>query len=106
MGQRLSILVHVGSNNADRKRTTRIVQRYRELVGGIILSESLPVTSQGKTYKNCKRMAINALVEQMCEEEEVGFMYLWGYFVGKEDIYCICMRDDLHLSGKGATVFS
>ena len=26
-----------------------------------------------------------------------------GYFVGKEDMY---VRDDLHLSGKGAAVFS
>ena len=28
---------------------------------------------------------------------------LWGYFVGKEDMF---MRDGLHLSGKGAAVFS
>ena len=55
-------------------------------------------------------MTINALVEQMCEEEEeeeeeegVGFIDLWGYFVGKEDMY---MRDGLHLSGKGTAVFS
>ena len=41
-------------------------------------------------------MAINALVEQMCEEEGIGFIDLWGYFVGKEDMY---MRDGLHLSG-------
>ena len=26
---------------------------------------------------------------------------LWGYFVGKEDMY---MRDGLHLSGKGASL--
>ena len=49
-------------------------------------------------------MAINALVEQMCEEEGVGFIDLWGYIiVGKKDMY---MRDGLHLSGKGAAVFS
>ena len=48
-------------------------------------------------------MAINALVEQMCEEEGVGFLDLWGYVVGKEDMY---MRDCLHISGKGAAVFS
>ena len=39
---------------------------------------------RGATYRNCKRMAINALVEQMCEEEEVGFLDLREYFVGKE----------------------
>ena len=48
-------------------------------------------------------MAINALVEQMCEEEGVGFVDLWGYVVGKEDMY---MRDSLHLSGKVAAAFS
>ena len=48
-------------------------------------------------------MAINALVEQICEEEGVGFVDLWGYFVGKEDMY---KRGGLHLSGKGAAVFS
>ena len=56
---------------------------------------------RGVMYRNCKRMAINGLLEQMCEEEGVGFVDLWGYFVGKED-----MTDGLHLSGKGAAVFS
>ena len=111
-GQGGSILVHVGTNNADREGTTRIVQRYRQLVGKlkktrveqIILSGILPVIGgRGATYRNCKRMAINALVEQMCEGEGVGFVDLWGYFVGKEDMY---MRDGLHLSGKSAAVFS
>ena len=58
---------------------------------------------RGATYRNCKRMAINALVEQMCEEEEVGFVDLGGYFVGKKDMY---VRDALHLSGKDAAIFS
>ena len=110
-GQGGSILVHEGTNNADRDGTTKIVQRYRELVETlkktrvehIILSGILPVMrGRGATYRNCKNMAINALVEQMCEEG-VGFVDLWGYFVGKEDMY---MRDGLHLSGKGAAVFS
>ena len=111
-GQGGSILVHVGTNNADRDGTTRIVKRYRELVETlkktrveqIILSGILPVTrGRGTTFRNCKRMAINGLLEQMCEEEGVGFVDLWGYFVGKEDMF---MRDGLHLSGKGAAVFS
>ena len=46
-----SILVHVGTNNADREGTTRIVQRYTQLVGklkmtraeNIIISGILPV---------------------------------------------------------------
>ena len=108
-GQGGSILVHIGTNNVDRDGTTRIVQRYRELaetlkktrVEQIILSGILSVMrGKGATYRNCKR--INSLVEQMCEEEGVGFVDLWGYFVGKEGMY---MRDGLHLSGKGAAVF-
>ena len=35
-------------------------------------------------------------------EEGVGFVDLWGHFVGKEDMY---VGDGLHLSGKGAVVF-
>ena len=48
-------------------------------------------------------MAINMLVEKLCREEEVGFVDLWGRFVGKEDMY---MKDGLHLSGKGASAFA
>ena len=90
-GQGGSILVHVGTNNPDREGTTRVVQRYRQLVGKlkntrveqIILSGILPVMGgRGATCRNCKRMAINALVEQMCEAEGVGLIDLWGNFVG------------------------
>ena len=110
-GQGGSMLVHLGTNNTDREGTTRIVQRYRELVETlkktrveqIILRNIASDGGRGATYRNCKNMAINALVEQMCEEEGVGFVDLWGYFVGNEDMY---MRDALHLSGKGAAVFS
>ena len=43
------------------------------------------------------------LVEKLCREEEVGFVDLWGSFVGRADMY---MKDGLHLSGKGAAVFA
>ena len=45
------------------------------------------------------RMAIIALVKQLFEEKEVGFMDLWDGFVEKEEMFT---RDGLHLSGKGA----
>ena len=48
-------------------------------------------------------MAINTLVQQLCLEEEVRFVDVWGCFVGRADMY---MRDGLHLSGKGAAVFA
>ena len=65
-------------NNADRDGTTRIVKRYTELVETpkktrveqIILSGILPeMRGREVMYGSYKRMAINALLEQMCEEE-------------------------------------
>ena len=48
-------------------------------------------------------MAIDMVVEKVCRKEEVGFVDLWGSFVGRADMY---MKDGLHLSGKGAAVFA
>ena len=41
------------------------------------------------------------LAQQQCRE--VGFVNFWRCFVGRTDMY---IRDWLHLSGKGAAVFS
>ena len=59
--------------------------------------------SRGQGYRNCRRMAINMLVKQLCRKEEVGFVDMWGCFVGRADMY---MKYGLHLSGKGAAVFA
>ena len=107
-----SILVHVGTNNADKEGTTAIVEKYRNIlkktkqagVGQIILSGILPVFGNRiQGYRNSKRMAVNEMVKRLCKEEEVGYVYLWDIFVGKEEMY---MRVGLHLSGKGAAVFA
>ena len=107
-----TLLVHVGTNNADKEGTTTIVENYRNLlkktkqarVGQIILSGILPVFGNRiDGYRNLKWMAVNGMVKQLCKEEEVGYMDLWDSFVGKEEMY---MRDGLHLSGKGAAVFA
>ena len=102
-----SILVHVGTNNADKEGTTAIVEKYRNLlkktkqarVGQIILSGILPVFGNRiQGYRNSKRMAVNGMVKRLCKEDEVGYVDLWDRFVVKEEMY---MRDGLHLSGKG-----
>ena len=107
-----SVLVHVGTNNVEREGTTTIVRKYRQLVRTlkqtrveqVILSGILPVMGRrGHIYRNCRGMAINMLVQKLCREEEVGFVDLWGSFVGRADMY---MKDGLHLSGKGAAVFA
>ena len=78
-----TILVHVGTNNADKEGTTAIVKKYRDLlkrtkqarVGQIILSGILPViASRNQGYRNSRRMSINRLVQQLCKEEDVGFV--------------------------------
>ena len=107
-----TILVHIGTNNADKEGTTAIVDKYSKLlkktkearVGQIILSGILPVFGNRiDGYRNLKRMAINGMVKRLCKEEDVGYVDLWDSFVGKEEMY---LRDGLHLSGKGAAVFA
>ena len=107
-----SVLVHVGTNNLEREGTTAIVRKYRNLVRTLkqtrvqheILSGILPaIGRRGHRYRNCHGIAINMLVQKLCREEEVGFVDLWGNFVGRADMY---MKDGLHLSGKGAAVFA
>ena len=102
-----SVLAHVGTNNVEGEDTTAIVRKYRNLVRTlkqtrveqVILSGILPVIGRrGHIYRNCRGMAINMLVEKLCREEEVGFVDLWGSFVGRADMY---MKDGLHLSGWG-----
>ena len=107
-----SLLVHIGTNNADKEGTSAIVDKYRKLlkkskearVEQIILSGILPVFGNRiDGYRNSKRMAINGMVKRLCKEEDVGYVDLWDSFVGKEEMY---VRDGLHLSGKGAAVFA
>ena len=80
-----SILVHVGTNNADKEGTTAIVEKYRNLlkktkqarVGQIILSGILPVFGNRiHGYRNSKRMTVNWMVKRLCKEEEVGYVDL------------------------------
>ena len=53
--------------------------------------------------RNYGKSIKSTIAHVKCEGEGVGSVDLWGYFVGKEDMY---VRDGLHLSGKGAAVFS
>ena len=82
-----SVLVHVGTNNVEREGTTAIVRKHRQLVRTlkqmrieqVILSGVLPVIGRrGQIYRNCRGVAINMLVQKLCREEDVGFVYLWG----------------------------
>ena len=107
-----SIVVHVGTNNADKEGTTAILAKYRDLlkktkqarVGQIIISGILPVFGNRiQGYRNSERMSVNGMVERLYKEEDVGYVDLWDSFVGNEDMY---VRNGLHLSGKGTAVFA
>ena len=71
-----SILLHVGTNNADKEGTTAILEKYRNLlkktkqarVGQIILSGMLPVFGNRiQGYRNSKWMAVNGMVKRLCK---------------------------------------
>ena len=73
-GKGEAILVDVGTNNAEREGTTVIVRKYMQLVrtltqtrvAQVSLSWMLPVMgSRGQGYRNCRRMAINTLIQQL-----------------------------------------
>ena len=77
--------------------TTATVKKYRNLLKNtkqakvgqlIILSGILPVFgSRSQGYRNSRRMAVNGMVQQLCREEEMGFVDLWDSFVGREEMY-------------------
>ena len=105
-----AVLVHVGTNNAEKEGTSAIIGKYRKLiktlkearVGQIVLSGILPIMGgRGEEYGNCRRMAINTQVQKVCMEEGVGFVDMWLNFVGRDNFF---KRDGLHLTRKGAAV--
>ena len=86
-----SILVHVGTNNADKEGTTSIVEKYRNLlketkqarIGQFILSGILRVFGNRiQGYRNSKRMAVNKMVKRLARKRKwdrwICGTALWG----------------------------
>ena len=97
-----TILVHVGTNNADKEGTTAIVEKYRDLlkktkqarVGQIIISGILPVFGNRiQGYRNSKRMAVNGMVERLCKKRMwdtwICGTALWGEKTCTGEMVCI-----------------
>ena len=106
-----SILVHVGTNNADKEGTTTIVEKYRNLlkktkqarVGQIILSGILPVFGNRiQGYRNSKRMAVNGMVKRLARKGKWDTWICGTALWGKEEMY---VRGGLHLSVKRGWCF-
>ena len=110
LGKGGSVLVHVGTNNAEREGTTAIVRKYRKLVRALkqtrveqeILSEILPIIGRrGHRYRNCRGWQLTCQYRSYVGKRK--FVDLWESFVERADMY---MKDGLHLSGKGVAVFA
>ena len=109
-GTGVAVLVHVGTNNAEKEGTSAIIGKYKRViktlkearVGQIVLSGILPIMGgRGEEYSNCRRMTINTPLQKVCMEEGVDFVDMWLNFVGRDDFF---MRDGHHLTGKGTAV--
>ena len=109
-----TVLVHIGTNNADKEGTTAIVDKYSKLlkktkearIGRIILSGILPVFGNRiDGYRNSKRMVINGMVKRLCKEEEQGGLSKKALNVqddsrrngiqgntSKSEIKCVCLN--------------
>ena len=95
-----SILVHIGTNNAD-KEGTAILEKYRNLlkktkeerVGHIIL----PVFGNRiQGYRNSKRMSVNGMVKRLCKERKwdtwICGTALWGKKKCTQEMACILVE--------------
>ena len=87
------MLVHVGTNDVDKKGSEEVMGRYRELVrelkkvrvGQFVLSGILPV--RGWYTKNNRRISINLRLQALCQEGGGGgggggvqFLNMWEHF--------------------------
>ena len=102
-----AVLVHVGTNDVDKKGSEEVMGRYRELVrelkrvwvGQIVLSGILPV--RGWYTRNNRRISINLRLQALCQEEGVGFLNMWEHFEQGDGLFS---KDGLHLNKRGAAV--
>ena len=103
-----SILVHIGTNNADKEGTTAIVEKYRNLLkktkqaraGHIILSGILPVFGNKiHGYRNSKRMAVNGMVKRFARKRKWDTWScgtaLWGKKKCTREMACILVERGL-----------
>ena len=102
-----AVLVHVGTNDVDKKGSEEVMGRYRELVrelkrvrvGQIVLSGILPV--RGGYMRNNRRISINLRLQALCQVEGVGFLNMWEHFEQGDGLFS---KDGLHLNKRGAAV--
>ena len=105
-----AVLLHVGTNNAEKEGTLAIVDKYRSLVNTLKEARIGHIKLSGY-YQECKAVVrnigtvggwrFNTQVQKVCMKEGVGLVDMWLNVVGRDDFFT---RDGLHLRGKGAAV--
>ena len=90
-----AVLVHVGTNNSEKERTSPIVGRYKMLVktlkdariGHIVFSGIFPIMGgRDVEHRKCRGVAINTQVQKVRMVEGVGFVDMWLHFVRRDYI--------------------
>ena len=92
-GKEGAVLVHVGTNDVDKKGSEEVMGRYQELVrelkrvrvGQIVLSGILSV--RGGYTRNNSRISSNLRLQALCQEEGVGFLNMWEHFEQGDDYF-------------------
>ena len=86
LGRGGAVLVHVWTNDVDKKGSEDGMGRYRELVrelkrvrvGQIALSGVIPV--RVVYTRNNRRISINLRMQAMCQKEGAGVLNMWEHF--------------------------
>ena len=101
------VLVHVGTNDVDKKGSKEVLGRYRVLVrelkrvwvGQIELSGILPV--RGGYTRNNRIISINFRLQALCQEVGIGFLNMWEHFEQGDRLFS---KYGLHLNERGEAV--
>jgi len=106
-GEQPEVVVHIGTNDIDRKRDVDIKNKFRELgwklkarTDRVVISGLLPVP-RAREAGNREIVPLKTWLHGWCRRE--GFRYLdnWSTFWGRWDLY---KQDGLHLNQKGTNI--
>lgn len=108
-GEQPDVLIHVGTNDIDKKREEVLKRDYRELgwklrdrTSRVVISGLLPVPSASGD-KNGRIRRMNAWLRGWCRRQGFRFLDHWELFWGRHDLY---RKDGLHLNPKGANILA
>lgn len=108
-GEQPEVLVHVGTNDMDRKREEVLKKDYWELgrklksrTSRVIISGLLPEL-RANDGKNSRIKQMNVWLSNWCRGQGFKFLDHWDLFWGRYDLY---KNDGLHLNSKGTNILA